>query len=413
MMEVLYKRVCGLDVHKKFLVACLICVADDGHVTKEIRKFSTMLDDLLTLADWLQAHGVTHVAMESTGVYWKPVYNVLEGPCDVWVVNAQHFKAVPGRKTDVRDGEWLAELLRHGLLRPSFVPAKPQRELRELTRYRSALIHERTREVNRLQKVLEGANIKLGAVASDVLGASGREMLAALVAGTTDTAALADLAKGTLRHKIPDLERALRGRFGDHQRFLIARQLAHIDALDATLEEVTQEIAARMRPFEAVITRWDGITGVGRRTAETLVAELGVDMGRWPSHQHLASWAGLCPGNDESAGKRKAGKTRKGNPWLRAALIEAAQAAGRTKDTYLGAQYHRLAARRGKKKAAMAVAHSILVIAYHLVKDDCDFADLGVHYFDERDRAAVQRHAVKRLERLGFKVTLEPVALAA
>ena len=413
MMEVLYKRVCGLDVHKKFLVACLICVADDGHVTKEIRKFSTMLDDLLTLADWLQAHGVTHVAMESTGVYWKPVYNVLEGTCDVWVVNAQHFKAVPGRKTDVRDGEWLAELLRHGLLRPSFVPAKPQRELRELTRYRSALIHERTREVNRLQKVLEGANIKLGPVASDVLGASGREMLAALVAGTTDTAALADLAKGTLRHKIPDLERALRGRFGDHQRFLIARQLAHIDALDATLEEVTQEIAARMRPFEAVITRWDGITGVGRRTAETLVAELGVDMGRWPSHQHLASWAGLCPGNDESAGKRKAGKTRKGNPWLRAALIEAAQAAGRTKDTYLGAHYHRLAARRGKKKAAMAVAHSILVLAYHLVKDDCDVADLGVHYFDERDRAAVQRHAVKRLERLGFKVTLEPVALAA
>ena len=266
MMEVLYKRVCGLDVHKKFLVACLICVADDGHVTKEIRKFSTMLDDLLTLADWLQAHGVTHVAMESTGVYWKPVYNVLEGTYDVWVVNAQHFKAVPGRKTDVRDCEWLAELLRHGLLRPSFVPAKPHRELRELTRYRSALIHERTREVNRLQKVLEGANIKLGAVASDVLGASGREMLAALVAGTTDTAALADLAKGTLRHKIPDLERALRGRFGDHQRFLIARQLAHIDALDATLEEVTQEIAARMRPFEAVITRWDGITGVGRRT---------------------------------------------------------------------------------------------------------------------------------------------------
>lgn len=412
-MEVVFHRVCGLDVHKKFLVACLMIVAEDGTLHTESRRFSTMLDDLLALADWLQAHAVTHVAMEATGVYWKPVYNVLEDQCTVWVVNAQHFKAVPGRKTDVKDAAWLADLLRHGLLRPSFVPAKPQRELRELTRYRTALIHERSREVNRLQKVLEGANIKLAAVATNVVGASGREMLAALVAGTTDAALVADLAKGTLRHKIPELERALSGHFGPHQRFLIAQQLAHIDALDATLERVTGEIAERMRPFEAVIARWDAITGVGRRTAETLVAELGVDMARWPTHQHLASWAGLCPGNDESGGKRRSGKTRKGNPWLRAALIEAARAAARTKDTYLSAQYHRLAARRGKKKAAVAVAHSILVIAYHLQRDGREFADLGGRHFDERDRTAVERRAVKRLEGLGFKVTLEPVALAA
>ena len=409
-MEVVFKRVCGLDVHKKFLVACVLLLDAEGRLTKEVRKFSTMLEDLLALADWLQAHGVTHVAMESTGVYWKPVYNVLEGSFDVWVVNAQHFKAVPGRKTDVRDCEWLAELLRHGLLRKSFVPPKPHRELRELTRYRSALIQERTREVNRLQKVLEGANIKLAAVAADVLGASGREMLEALVGGTTDPALLADLAKGKLRQKLPELERALRGGFGDHQRFLVARQLAHIDTLDALLAEVSAQIAERMRPFEAVIARWDAITGVGRRTAETLVAELGVDMARWPTHRHLASWAGVCPGNDESAGKRKRGKTRKGNPWLRAALIEAAQAAGRSRDTYLGAQYHRLAARRGKQKAALAVAHSILVIAYHLVKDDRDFEDLGVRYLDERDRTVVQRRAVQRLEGLGFKVTLEAAA---
>jgi transposase len=315
---------------------------------------------------------------------------------------------VPGRKTDVRDCEWIADLLRHGLLRASFVPERPQRELRELTRYRTALARERAAEVNRLQKTLEGANIKLASVASDVLGASGREMLAALAAGATDAAALADLAKGRLREKLPQLERALAGCVGAHQRFLLARQLEHLAALDEVLERVSAEVAARVRPFAAAIACLDGIPGIARRTAEVLVAEVGTDLRRFPSAAHLASWAGLCPGNHESAGKRSHGTTRKGNAAVRAHLVEAAQAASRTKHTYLGAQYHRLAARRGKKKAAVAVAHSILVIAYHLLRDGTPYRDLGVRHFDERDRAAVQRRLVGRLEALGHKVTLEP-----
>jgi transposase len=336
------------------------------------------------------------------------LWNLLEDRFTLLLANAQHVKQVPGRKTDVRDCEWLADLLRHGLLRASFVPERPQRELRELTRYRTALIRERAAEVNRLQKTLEGANLKLGDVASNVLGVSGRAMLQALVAGTTAPEALAELAKGRLREKRPALERALRGRLGPHQRFLLAEQLCHIDTLDEGIARVSAEIAERLRPFEAELARLDGIPGVGRRTAEVLIAEIGTDMTRFPTAGHLASWAGLCPGNRQSAGKRLSGKTRDGNRWLRAALTEAAQAVARTRGTYLAAQYRRLAARRGKHKAAVAVAHTILVIAYHLLADGVDYAELGGNYFDERDRQLVERRLVRRLETLGYEVTLTP-----
>ncbi len=412
-MEVLYRRVCGIDVHKQFLVACVLVLDAHGHLTKEVRRFTTLFNDLLALADWLTQHGVTHVAMESTGVYWKPVYNVLEGSFTVLVVNAQHIKAVPGRKTDVRDCEWIADLLRHGLVRASFIPDQPQRELRELTRYRTALVRERAREVNRLQKTLEGANLKLGSVASDVLGKSGQAMLHALLDGITDPAVLADLAKGTLRHKIPELERALAGRFGPHQRLLLAEQLAHIDYLDTTIARLNQEVQTRLAPFDDLLARLDTIPGIGQLTAEALVAELGTDMGRFPSAKHLASWAGMCPGNDESAGKRRSGKTRKGNPWVRTLLIESAHATSRAKGTYLQAQYRRLAARRGPKKAAVAVGHSILVIVYHLIREGGAYDDQRVHYSEAEERQATERRAVKRLEALGYRVHLEPLAQAA
>jgi transposase len=341
----------------------------------------------------------------------KPIWNVLEGRFELLLVNARHVKAVPGRKTDVKDCEWLADLLRHGLLRGSFVPAPSQREVRELTRYRTSLIEERSAEVNRLQKTLEGANIKLASVATDVLGKSGRDMLEALVAGTSDPALLAELARGKLREKTPELQRALAGRFGEHQRFLVAQQLAHIDYLDELIERLDAQIAERLRPFDDAVARLDVIPGVGRRTAEVLLAEIGVDMSRFPSAGHLASWAGMCPGNNESAGKHYSGRTRKGNSHLRAALAEAGQAAMRKKDTYLAAQGQRIAARRGKKKAVVAVGHSILVIAYHLLKHpDSIYADLGLHYFDQRDRDILERRLVKRLEALGNRVTLERTA---
>ena len=409
-MEVLYERCCGLDVDKRTVAACLIVPGPEGKPVKTIRTFGTMTGDLLQLADWLSAAGCTHVAMESTGVYWKPVWNLLEDQFALLLVNARHVKAVPGRKTDVKDCEWLADLLRHGLLRPSFVPDRPQRELRELTRYRSSLVRERSAEVNRLQKTLEGANIKLGDVATDIMGLSSRQMLAALAGGETNAVAMAQLAQGRLRDKLPDLERALAGRVGPHQRFLLAQQLAHIDFLDASIAEVSAEIAERLHPFETELERLETIPGVGRRTAEVLLAEIGTDMRRFPTPAHLASWAGMCPGNDESAGKRRSGKTRKGNPWLRSTLIEAARAAGRSKRTYLAAQYHRLAARRGTKRAAVAVGHTILLIAYHLLSEGEVYRDLGDRYFDERDRQAVERRLVARLEGLGYTVSLNPAA---
>ena len=411
-MEPVYERCCGLDIHKKTVVACLIVPGPSGRPAKEIRTFETMTADLLALADWLGGHGVTHVVMESTGVYWQPIYNLLEDEFTLLLANARHIKAVPGRKTDVKDCEWIADLLRHGLLRPSFVPARAERELRELTRYRTTLVQERSAEVNRLQKTLEGANIKLAAVASNVVGVSGRQILTELVAGTADPAVLAELAKGRLREKRPQLERALAGHFGPHQRFLVAQQLAHIDALEEILAQVSTEIEARLRPVEAELERLDTVPGIGRRGAEILLAELGLAWDRFPSAAHLASWAGLCPGNHQSAGKRQRGTTRRGNPYLRALLVEAAQAAGRTQ-TYLGARFRRLAARKGRKKAAVAVAHTILRIVYHLLTDQTTYQDLGVTYFDQRDRQAVERRAVRRLEGLGYTVTLEPKDPAA
>jgi len=409
-MERQIERGCGLDVHRDTVAACVRVPGAGGEREQHVRTFGTTAAELLRLRDWLGAHGVTHVAMESTGVYWKPIWNLLEGSFELLLANAQHIKAVPGRKTDVRDCEWIADLLRHGLLRASFVPDRAQRELRELTRYRQALVRERSREVQRLQKTLEGANIKLGSVASDILGKSGREILTRLAGGSTDTSELADLAQGQLRKKIPALERALVGRFEAHQRFLVARQLAHLDELDGLIAEVSAEIAERVRPFEDAVARLDGIPGVGRATAEILVAEIGTDMARFPTDAHLASWAALCPGNHESAGKRLSGKTRKGNRALRTALVEAAQAAGRSRSTYLSAQYHRLAARRGKKKATVAVAHSILIIVYHLLKDGGTYDDLGADFFDRRDQDALERRLVSRLEALGNKVSIEKVA---
>jgi transposase len=413
MVDVVQERCCGLDVHQKTVVACLITPGAGDQPQKEIRTFGTMTADLLELADWLRAAACRSVAMEATGVYWKPLWNLLEDEFTLLLVNARHIKAVPGRKTDVKDCEWLADLLRHGLLRASFVPDRPQRELRELTRYRTALVRERAAEIQRLHKTLEGANLKLSSVASQVLGVSGRQIMDALLAGTTDPAVLADLARGKLRTKLPQLERALVGTPGLHQHFLLARQLAHIDFLDETVEQVSAEIAERLRPFAPALERLDAIPGVGPATAEVLLAEIGTDMRRFPSAGHLAAWAGMCPGNYESAGKRRKGKTRKGSKWLRTALLEAGQAAARKKESYLAAQYHRLVPRLGKKKAAVAVGHSILRIVYYLLQRETTYTDLGCTYFDERHRGRTERRLVRDLEKLGFAVTLTPKDPAA
>jgi transposase len=388
---------------------------DKGHGwQKETKRFGTMTADILAMADWLREGSVTHVAMESTGVYWKPIFNILEGDFDVILVNAKHIKYVPGRKTDVSDAQWIAELLQHGLLKASFIPEAPQRELRELVRYRTALIRERAREVNRVQKVLEDANIKLASVASDVMGVSGREMLAAVIAGNDDPEALAQLAKGRMRNKIAELERALTGRVKDNHRLLLRLHLEHIDELNAKLEELNQEIDRLVAPFDQndEIERLDGIPGVGKEVAQVIVAELGTDMSRFPSSGHAASWAGLAPGKNESAGKNRSGKTPPGNRHLKTMLLQAAHAAGRSRDNYLSAQFRRLASRRGKKRAAVAVAHSILVIAYHMLRDGTDYRELGGDYFDNRNKDQIQRGLVRRLEGLGLKVTLEPAAVA-
>ena len=411
-MQVIYERCCGLDVHKRTITACVLKWLGSGW-QKEIRQFGTMTSDLLGLLDWLVREGCTHVAMESTGVYWKPVYNILEGQFELLVVNAQHLKMVPGRKTDVRDAEWIAELLAHGLLRGSFVPPPSVRELRELTRYRSSLVRDRARTINRLQKVLEEANIKLASVVSDIHGVSARRMLEALVAGETDTEQLAGLAKGRLKDKHGQLVQALSGRLKPHQSFLIAEHLAQIDYLEGAIERLSHQIEERLRPFEQELGWLDTIPGVNRRTAEVLWAETGGDMGRFATARHLASWAGMCPGNNESAGKRRTGRTRKGSPWLRHCLVEAAHGAAHTKNKYLSSQYHRLAARRGKKKAQVAVGHSILVIAYHLLTRQQAYSDLGANYFDERDRQAVAKRCLNRLQKLGYQVTLEKPPMAA
>ncbi len=409
-MERILERCCALDVHKNQVTAC-VHVPDQAGKRSELRaQFSTMTAELLALRDWLQGLGVTHVAMEATGVYWKPVYYLLEDDFELMLVNAQHVKNVPGRKTDVQDAQWLCQLLEHGLVRASFVPPKPFRELRDLTRYRKSLTWERSREANRLQKQLEDANIKLASVASRVLGASGRAMLDELCEGNNDPKALAELAKGKLRKKLPALRQALEGRFSSHHALLVSHLLAHIDYLDETIGSLSAEIEERLRPFERELELLCTIPGVGRITAEVMLAELGPDMSRFPSDRHAASWAAICPGHDESAGKRRSGKTRKGNRWLRTALIEAANsAAGRTRGTYLNAQYLRLKSRRGHAKAIVAVAHSILVSAYHVLERDQTYEELGGDYFISRvDTEHLTRRLVRQLERLGQTVTLTP-----
>ena len=360
-MRVVYQRCAGLDVHKRTVVGCRIVPDEKGDWYRETRTFGTMLEDLLALRDWLAAVQITHVAMESTGVYWKPVFNILEGEFEVLLVNAKHIKFVPGRKTDVKDAQWIAELLQHGLLKASFIPEAPQRELRELVRYRTHLIDERTREVNRVHKVLEDANIKLSSVATDIMGVSAREMLAALIAGKDDPAALAQLAKARMRNKIEELERALKGRIKDSHRLLLALHLRHIDEINVMLEELEREIEQLMPPFDEddLVARLDTIPGVDKKTAQVIIAELGTDMSRFESAGHAASWAGLAPGKNESAGRNRSSKTAKANRYLKTALVQAAQAAGRSKDNYLSSQFGRLAARRGKKRAAVAIAHSI------------------------------------------------------
>lgn len=410
-MQVVYDRCAGLDIHKKTVVACRIVPDGESGWIKDIRTFKTMTGDLLQLADWLAKEDITHVAMESTGVYWKPVFNILESGFEVLLVNAKHIKFVPGRKTDVKDAQWIAELLQHGLLKASFIPDVDQRDLRDLVRYRTHLIQERSREVNRVHKVLEDANIKLSSVATDIMGVSGREMLSAIIAGKDDPEALAQLAKARMRNKIGELEKALTGRIRDSHRLLLTMHLEHIDDLNAKIERLEQEIDHLIPPFDQndLVDRLCTIPGVEHKTAQVIIAELGTDMSRFPSANHAASWAGLVPGKNESAGRNRSSRTNKANRYLKGGLVQAAHAVGRSKKNYLSTQFGRIASRRGKKRAAVAVAHSILVIAYHIIKNGTEYVDLGANYFDERKQEIIQKQLIRRLEKLGLKVTVEPL----
>lgn len=408
-MNVILEVCCGLDVHKKTVTACLLRNGASGRVVKTQRTFGTMTAELRCLAAWLKEEGCQHVAMESTGVYWRPVFNLLEGTCQqVLLVNAQHIKNVPGRKTDMKDAEWIATLLRHGLLRGSFIPPAEIRELRQLTRYRSTVIGERADECNRLQKLLETGNIKLGDVASDVLGKSGWDMLSALAQGESDAEMLADMARGKLRKKMSQLKAALEGCLSPTQCWLLDRHLQQIAHLDLMIAQLDQKIDELCAPFEKALALLDQIPGVNRRIAQVIVAEIGLDMSRFPTADHLASWAGVSPGNNESAGKRKSGKTRKGSSWLRAALVQAGWAASHaTKNkSYLTAQYHRIARRRGKKRACVAVGHSILVRAYALLNTGNDYVDLGADYFERHSHSDLPQQLINRLQRLGYDVTV-------
>ena len=410
-MEVLFSRCCGLDVHKSSITACVRIQEVGGKPRKIVRRFGAMTADLRSLANWLIEEGVTHVAMESTGVYWKPVWNILEGQFTLVLANAQHVKNVPGRKTDTKDSEWLAELLQHGLLAGSFVPPRLIRDLRDLTRTRAVLTQESSRIASRIQKVLEDANIKLASVASDTLGKSGQAMLVALIAGEDNPEQLADLALGSLRGKIPQLRRALEGLTREHHRFLLKRLLVQWRFVESETELIDQrleQIGKQEAPIAAAVARWDTVPGVDRIAAWGLVAEMGIDMEQFPSAKHAASWGGVCPGNHESAGKRLGGRTRKGNPWLRRILGQSAWAAARTKNTYVAVQFRRLAAKRGRKRAIVAVGHSLLVIGYHLLRKQSVYQDLGAGYFDRLNAEGLKRYLVKRLESLGQKVTLEP-----
>jgi transposase len=435
-MRVMYERVAGLDVHKKTVVACRMQVTADKRIEWETRTFGTMTADLLSLHDWLSEWEVQQVALESTADYWKPVFNILEEGFEIILVNAQHVKKVPGRKTDASDAEWLAELMLHGLLKASFIPPKPQRVLRELTRYRTTLVRERARIVNRVEKLLESTNIKLSSVVTDVMGVSAKAMLTELAAGATDPHALAELAKGRLRKKMTALQAALTGTVAEHQRFILAQQLGHLDFLDEQIEALSQEISRHLegmgRPpadddetgpsetetdpplsWSAAVELLDTIPGVDERTAEIILAEIGLDMRQFPTADDLASWAGFAPGNHQSGGKRYSGRRTKGNRPIGAALTQAAWAASRTKDTFFKARYHRLAARRGKKRAIVAIGRSILVSIWHMLARQQPYQDLGADYYDQRRKDTKVSYLTKQLSKLGFVVSLDPAPIAA
>ena len=405
-MDTMYRCCAGLDVHKETVAACVRRVDSAGRVGKQVRTFGTTTAELLKLLDWLTAEGVEAAAMESTGVFWKPIWNILEGSVKLILVNARHIKNVLGRKTDVKDCDWIAQLLQYGLLRASFVPERPQRELRDLTRHRSQLVAEQTRAANRIHKTLEDANIKLGSVATDILGVSGQDMIQALIGGQDDPSELAELARGRLREKLPALREALRGHLTGHHRFMLGQLMDHLEYLDGQIARFEERIEELMRPFQPAIQRLMTIPGVGLLTAQNVLAEIGTDMSRFPTDQHLASWAAMCPGNRESAGKRQSGRTNHGNRWLRTALAQAAWAASHSKKTYLSAQYRRLAGRRGKKRAIIALGHTMLVMMYHLLHDGVDYKELGHDYLDKLQPQRLTTYLVKRLESLGHKVTL-------
>ena len=411
-MEVVHERCAGLDVHKKTVAACRIIPHQTEGWHREIRTFKTMTADLLDLADWLASAGITHIAIESTGVYWKPIFNILESQFQVLLTNAQHVKYVPGHKTDVKDAQWLAELLQHGLLKASFIPSAPQRALRDLVRYRTQLIQERSREINRLQKVLEDSNLKIGSVVSDVLGASARDMLTAIIGGQQDPRLLAQFARGRMRSKIAELQEALSGRVHDHHRLLLRIHFERIDELASKIETLSHEIEKLTPDFDTndEIERLDEIPGVGHQVAEGILAELGTDMTRFPSANHAVSWAGLAPGKNESAGRNRSSRTTKGNKYLKSLLVQAAHTVARSKDNYLGALFRRIASRRGKKRAAVAVARSILVIVYHLLKRGSRYFELGADYFDRLNQQRITQRLVKRLEQLGHQVILQPAS---
>ena len=406
-MNRIYDRCAGVDVHKKSLTVCVRLPGPDASRVQQVRSFGTTTADLLALRDWLVAQQITHVAMESTGVYWKPVYYVLESAVTCVLVNAAHLEHVPGRKTDVQDCVWLAQVLEYGLVRGSFVPPVAIRELRDLTRYRTTLIQDRVRAVNRLQKVLEDAGIKLASVVSDVTGVSSRAMLQGLIDGKTDTTALADLARGRMRHKLPALRRALSGFFRAHHAFLVGRLFADIDYFDDAIADVSHQIDEQLRPFAEPVARLDTIPGINRRTAEVILAELGTDMTVFPTAAHAASWAGLAPGQHQSAGKHRAVRTRPGNRWLRAAVVEAGLNATHKRGSAFSARYRRLLRHRGHHKAIVAVARSVLVTVYHVLSRETTYEEHGEAYFDQRHREHVKHRALTTLRRLGYKVAIE------